>query len=132
MKINTKAKGTKAERDLFHLFWNNGWACVRSAGSGSNRYPSPDLIASNGIRTVAIEVKILANNSKYFPKKEITQLKTFSRMFNAEPWVSVKFNSDPWIFVPIDKLVESDNSFVLTSKTAKEIGKNSDEFLNLV
>lgn len=131
MRINTKAKGSNAERELFKMFWNSGWACVRSAGSGSNRYPSPDLLAANGIRMVAIEVKILADMSKYFPKKEISELKTFARLFGAEPWVCVKFGSEKWSFVKVDDLVPSENSFVLSLARSKEVGFDFDRFVSM-
>ena len=52
--VNRKAKGTKGERELVKFFNNSGWACIRIAGSGSSRYPSPDILAGNAIRRLAI------------------------------------------------------------------------------
>ena len=33
--MSTKSKGTNAERELIHNLWANGYAAIRSAGSGS-------------------------------------------------------------------------------------------------
>ena len=54
---NKKKKGTDAERDLIHIFWKNGWAAVRIAGSGSMKYPSPDILAGKNGTLYAIECK---------------------------------------------------------------------------
>jgi Holliday junction resolvase - archaeal type len=43
-----KSKGSKAERDLIHLFWSKGFAAMRAAGSGSSQHPSPDILAGDG------------------------------------------------------------------------------------
>ena len=59
-----KSKGTRGERELFHLFWNNQWGCIRTAGSGSTPLPAPDLLASKKNRYLAIECKVLKNNIK--------------------------------------------------------------------
>ena len=75
--MSTKGKGTRAERELFHMFWETGsFIGVRSAGSGSTPIPNPDLIVGNGEKTFAIECKALKSGSKYFPKKEIDELRS--------------------------------------------------------
>ena len=38
--MSLKSKGSNAERQLLHMFWDAGWACLRSAGSGSMNHPS--------------------------------------------------------------------------------------------
>jgi Holliday junction resolvase len=55
---NAKAKGSKGERELVAFFNENGWNCVRIAGSGSSKYPCPDILAGNAIRRLAIECKV--------------------------------------------------------------------------
>ena len=44
-----KSKGTRAERELLHLFWENEWACMRSAGSGSTTQNSPGTSTTQGL-----------------------------------------------------------------------------------
>ena len=75
--MSSKSKGTKAERELLHLFWAKEWATIRSAGSGSMKYPGPDLIASNKARVLAIECKSTKKNKQYLEEYDIKQLKDF-------------------------------------------------------
>lgn len=102
---NKKAKGTAGENELIHLFWSvENWVCVRVAGSGSNKYPSPDILASNGDRKLVIEVKVINSIKKYFSKKQILDLELFGTKFGAEPWVGIKFEHNEWYFLPISEL----------------------------
>ncbi len=121
----SKVKGSRAERELFHMLWDHGWAVVRSAGSGSTPLPSPDLITSNGKRVIAIECKAVKNTSKHFPKEEIDELTKFSTMFGAEPHIGVRFDNIGWFFLHINDLhkTESEN-YSITLKLAREKGKD--------
>jgi Holliday junction resolvase len=125
--MNAKGKGTNAERDLVHRFWAAGWACFRAAGSGSNQYPTPDLIAGNNLRKLAIEVKITSADRQYFGKKEIDELKQFGALFGAEPWVAVKFSRAEWVFLPTEDLEETEKSFVLSKAVAGRRGHGFEE-----
>ena len=73
--MNTKAKGTKGERELIHFFHEYSWSAIRVAGSGSSKYPSPDVLAGNALRKIAIECKVTKDTKKYFPKVEIEHVK---------------------------------------------------------
>ncbi len=127
--MNAKGKGTNAERDLVHKFWAAGWACFRAAGSGSNQYPTPDLIAGNNLRKLAIEVKITAFDRQYFDKKEIEELRQFGALFGAEPWVAVKFSRTEWVFLPTEDLEETPKSFVLSREVAERRGHKFEELI---
>ena len=116
----SKVKGSNAERDLIKKFWGEGWAAIRSAGSGSMHFPSPDILAGNKIRRLAIEVKSTKDNKKYFPKEEIKQLINFSSYFGAEPWVAVKFSREDWVFVNPEDLDETDSNYVLKKNSHKK------------
>ncbi|MFA5888602.1 MAG: Holliday junction resolvase Hjc, partial [Candidatus Nanoarchaeia archaeon] len=95
-RIGTKRKGTKAERELFHLFWESGWGCARVAGSGSTQRPSSDLVAANKEqkRLLAIECKAIGDNAKYFEPEELEQLAQFAAFMGAEPWFAMRFNRE--------------------------------------
>jgi len=127
--MGIKSKGSNAERELVHMFWSTGiWAAHRIAGSGSSKYPSPDLIASNNIRRLAIEVKC-SKASVYIPKDEIEALKEFSSMFGAEPWVAVKFDRTEWHFVSLDDMHETGNNFAVSKELIKMKGMLFEEFV---
>ncbi len=133
---NKKAKGTLTENELLHTFWDNNWVCVRVAGSGSTKYPAPDILASNGFRKIVMEVKMVNETKKYFPKKEIEDLEFFAQKFGATSWIGVKFIQAQWFFIPTSELkqTKSENFAIdiITMKrkgfTFKEmIGENQNE-----
>ena len=95
----SKVKGTRVERELFHMFWNHDWGCVRTAGSGSTPLPAPDLLAGNGHRKLAIECKATGELRQYLTVKEVSELVEFSRKFGAEPWIAVRFDRKDWFFI---------------------------------
>lgn len=130
--MSRKGKGINAERELIHLFWGSGWAAVRIAGSGSSRYPSADIIASNVKRKLAIEVKTTKAQNKYFTQEEIAQFKQFSNLFGAEPLLAVKFKSLPWFFLKISDLSQSGKNLVISAKDINKQGKTFDELINSV
>lgn len=126
----SKKKGTRAERELFHLLWESQWAVVRSAGSGSTQKPSPDLITSNGKRILAIECKSIKTLKKYFCQEEILQLNKFSKGFGAEPWIGIRFDKKGWFFVPLNKLPQSKGqSFSISWDFAQKQGISFEELI---
>ncbi len=102
--MSAKSRGTNAERDLIHRFWAAGWAAMRAAGSGSSQYPSPDVVASNNVRKLALECKLTTATRKHFPKEEIDELRYFAERFGAEPWVAIKFFRKEWMFFSLEDL----------------------------
>ncbi|MFC1741214.1 Holliday junction resolvase Hjc [Nanoarchaeota archaeon] len=117
--MSLKSKGIGAERELIHLFWNNGWSACRVAGSGSTKYPAPDVIAGNNVRKVAIECKATRDIRQHFSRKEIEELKEFSGLFGAEPWVGVRFDRLKWYFVTMDDLNENEGGYSISLQNAK-------------
>jgi len=123
-----KQKGSNAERDIVHLFWaKKPWVAHRIAGSGSSKYPSPDIIASNNLRRLAIEAKSTRKNSVYIPKEEIDALKEFAVMFGAEPWVAVRFPRQDFYFLNIEDMKETESSYCINTELAKMKGLLFDE-----
>ena len=127
--MNKKAKGTKGERELVKLFNENNWSCVRIAGSGSSRYPSPDILAGNAMRRVAIECKVTKDNKKYFQNAEIKQLQTFSQRFGAESWVGIKFPNEPWYFLTLEDLEDTGSCWAISVQLAKRRGLLIEELM---
>lgn len=117
-----KSKGSAAERDLIHKFWGIGWGAVRVAGSGSTKFPAPDILVGGIGRVLAIEVKATKDKKKYFPKEEIDNLNYFSRKFGAEAWVVIKFDRVNYYFINTEDLEETTNSYVGSLDLAKRRG----------
>ena len=128
--MSLKSKGINAERELVHMFWSKDWACLRIAGSGSSRYPSPDILAGNKLRRLAIECKITKDQKKYFEKKEINALKKFAEIFGAEPWVAIKFKGHEWYFISLEDLTETEKCFVADVKKATNKGLLFEEIIS--
>lgn len=114
---NQKKKGSDAERELIHLFWKNEWAAARIAGSGSMKYPSPDIIAGKTGTLYVIECKTTKLKSQYFEKKEINELKEFSKIIIAIPYTAVKFQKEEWRFYPLINLKETEKNYVVNTKS---------------
>lgn len=128
-RINTKAKGSTAERELIHMFWDNGWAAMRAAGSGSTRHPSPDIIAGNARRKIAMECKITAGKYQYLTKKEIDELERFCQMFGCEGYAAVKFSGHDWFFLVLEDLKETGGGFSITPDQSVSKGLLFDELI---
>lgn len=127
--MNQKAKGSKGERELIRFFNENGWSAIRAAGSGSSRFPSPDILAGNAQRRVAIECKVTKEQKKYFSDDEINQLKVFSEKFGAESWIGVKFPNDPWYFLMLEDLERTGIMWMVSLEAAKRKGLTSEELI---
>ncbi len=127
--MNRKAKGTKGERELVKFFNENNWSCIRVAGSGSSKYPSPDILAGNAIRRVAIECKVTKDKKKYFTDIEIAQLQEFSQKFGAESWVGVRFPDEPWYFLTLEDLESSGKHWCASLEIAKRRGLLAEELV---
>lgn len=127
--MNKKAKGSNAERELIKMFWDNGFAAMRAAGSGSTSFPSPDIIAGNRIRRLAIECKTTRELKKYLSIEDIEQIKTFSVLFGAEPWIGVRFNILRWYFLSLEDLTKTASGYVITICDAKNKGLLFEELI---
>lgn len=125
--MNQKAKGSKGERELIRFFNENGWSAIRAAGSGSSRFPSPDILAGNAQRRVAVECKVTKEQKKYFSDDEINQLKVFSEKFGAESWIGVKFPNDPWYFLMPEDLEKTGIMWMVSLEAAKRKGLTFEE-----
>ena len=113
-----KIKGAEAERELVSMLWGSNWAAVRAAGSGVSRFYCPDVIASNGTKTIAFECKSTKHKYQYFEPQQIKDLQEFAKVFKAEPVLAVKFSAE-WKFFGIEDLEQTKNNLVVTSDSTK-------------
>jgi len=129
--MNTKAKGSNAERELIHLLWNKGWAAVRVAGSGSSSYPSPDLLASNATRVIAVECKSSGELNRHVPQYQVDDLIAFAQRFGAEPWIGTRFDDMKWAFFSPEDLKKTGTGFSVSVRMVKEKGLTFEQLLGL-
>jgi len=121
-------KGVRFERQLLHKLWDNGFAAIRSPASGAISYPVPDIIAGNGKRFLAIEVKMRKSLPLYLKRQEIKELVMFSTLFGAEPFVAIKILKSDWRFVSVSKLKETNKGY----KVDEEVYNLSIDFNELI
>ncbi|MBS3111872.1 Holliday junction resolvase [Candidatus Woesearchaeota archaeon] len=119
-----KEKGSRAERELVHKFYDTyPWIALRAPGSGSTPLPSPDVLATNTKRYLAIECKSIKSKQKTFKPEEIEQLLEFSKRFGAEPWIGIKFNHKGWFFIKPEEIKQTkQNNYSITLNLVEEKG----------
>ena len=127
--MNRKAKGINAERELVKKFWDNEWAAMRAPASGASRFPSPDVIAGNCIRRLAIECKSTADKTQYLSESQMNELKKFCDIFGAEPWIGVRFDKQGWFFLSLDALVQTQKGYKMSLTEAKLLSLSFEEMI---
>ncbi len=120
----SKKKGSRTERELVHMFFENGWVAVRAAGSGSMPLPCPDILAGCSGRILAIECKSAKDDYIYLTKEEVSELNGFSKRIGGEAWIGVRFNNRDWAFLRAGKLKSSGKHFAVNSRLAERKGIN--------
>jgi holliday junction resolvase Hjr len=127
--MSHKSKGTAAERDLIHMFWAKGWAAIRSAGSGSMKYASPDLLVGKGGRRLVIEAKLTSSSKKYISKDDVDQLLYFADIFAGEAWFAIKFPKTPWYFLTPEDLEDTGKHLAMSMKLAELRGLSFEDLI---
>jgi len=126
----SKAKGSRTERELLHLFWDHKFWCIRVAGSGSMPLPCPDLLAGKKGRSIAVECKSSKKNSAAISKEQVEELMQFAKGFGAESWIGVRFDNMDWYFVHPKDLPKNDNkAHYLSRKFVQKKGLHFKEFI---
>ena len=126
---NNKAKGSKAERELFQKFIDdNRYRVVRVAGSGTMDNADCDLIAGRKGYKYSIEVKSSKRPVKYISKDQLNRFIIFSEIFGLEPVVALRFNREGWLFVNPKDFRDSGKNWAINLKEAKEKGKKFAQF----
>lgn len=126
-----KSKGSRTERELLHMFFDNGWSCIRTAGSGSTTELSTDLIAGRKGRVLAIECKSSRRDIKrYLQREQINGLKKFSKTFGAEAWIGMRYDNEDWWFLNPNDLGKTKNNVLCVNlKLAKQKGVKFEELI---
>jgi len=126
---NNKAKGSKAERELYQKFVENNFRAVRVAGSGTMENADCDLIAGKSRqRKYAIEVKSSKKPTKYISKSQINNFLVFSEIFGLKPVIALRFSREGWLFVEPKHMRETINNWAITLDEARKKGKRFAQF----
>ena len=128
--MNLKGKGIAAERELIHLLWKQGFAAVRVASSGSSRYPSCDILASNGVKTFCFECKSIKGKSRYIEKGEIDEFLSFSASFGGMPFIAARFSATQWHFLSMDDIPQTTKAYCISRDLIKQKGLLLEELLS--
>ncbi|PIU75606.1 Holliday junction resolvase [Candidatus Pacearchaeota archaeon CG06_land_8_20_14_3_00_35_12] len=127
--MGNKEKGSAAERELLHMLWREGFACVRVAGSGSTTELSCDLIAGKKTRKYAIECKTCKESKRYLNSEQIQELLKFSEILGLSPIVAVKFNHKGWWFIEPEKLENTGKGLAISAEDISEKGISFENFV---
>ena len=121
--MGAKQKGSNAERELIHLFWaTKVWTACRVAGSGSMKYPAPDIIANKAGVNLAIECKATSSKYQYLERREVDELVEYAKTAGARPLIAVRFDRSPWRFLNPFDLEKTAQNFVVTPELAVRRG----------
>jgi holliday junction resolvase Hjr len=128
-----KAKGSKAERELYQIFVDNHYRAVRVAGSGTMENADCDLIAGKKIQKgkggkYAIEVKSSKKTTKYITKEQIDNFMVFSEIFGLKPVVALRFNREGWFFFHPKHMSDSGKNWGMKLEDARKKGKRFAQF----
>lgn len=116
-------KGMQQERNLVRYLNNKGYTAVRVAGSGAGtKRPTPDILASDGNKCYAIELKSSSKDLIYIDKNQVNGLKEFSYSFGAIPLLCVNFTYMDYYFISINRLTLSKG---LNYKISRQEAKNN-------
>ena len=124
-----KKRGSNAERELLHLLSQKGFSVVRVAGSGMIAEAACDLLAGNGKKKYAIEVKISSNSKKYLRKEQISELVKFSKNFGLNPLIAIKFLRKGWFFIKPDKLDKTEKGLAISFFDIIKKGRSFNNFI---
>lgn len=131
--MSKKSRGINAERELVHKFWSNGFIAMRAPGSGSIKYPCPDILVGNPLRKLAIECKTTRSDKQYISSGQIGDLDRFAKIFSAEPWVAVKFKGNEWLFISLEDLNQTKaNNYGIKLEEARTKGLLFEELIQKI
>lgn len=118
-------KGASAERELMRLFAQNGFAVARSAGSGKNQLPTPDLIALKNGRHLSVECKAWRAKYLSISSVQMNDLKKWEGLSGGETFIAWKFPNKGWFFLKIEDFNMKKN-YTISFEKAQKVGKTLD------
>ena len=129
--MGASQKGDRRERELVNLLDDAGFAVMRAPSSGSaTTRELPDVLAGDGERFYAIEVKSSAERPIYLTGEEVEALIFFARNFGAKARIGVRFDREAWYFFHPAELHTTDGgNYRVKKETALAEGEPFDRFV---
>jgi Holliday junction resolvase len=108
--MSASDKGSRRERELVNKLDEKGFAVMRAPASGSaTDRDLPDVLAGDGERFYAIEVKSSNGDPIYIDSEEIDSLQYFAEGFGAKSKIAVRFDKMEWAFFSPKDLYRTDS-----------------------
>lgn len=124
-----KKKGSNAERELLFLFFENGYAAARVAGSGSSKLPSPDIIIIKKNKGYAIECKTKSGEYLNIKEEQIKELETWESLSGNKAYIAWRLSKNNWYFIHYKKMKKTKKAYSIKKEDIKEKGKIFTEFI---
>jgi len=108
-------KGSRAERELMHLFSEKGYSVIRSAGSGVG-FPTPDILVFKGPFQYAFECKSWHAGELSLEKEKVQELKSWEQntgMRTMVAWRVQGSGEKGWMFIELKHLRERGKSYTI-------------------
>ncbi len=121
-------KGARAERELLHTFYDNGWSVIRSSGSGVNAL-SPDVIFLKDREALCIECKAWERGSLSLDPEQFEKLVVWEKNTSFPTYVAWRMNGKGWFFIRLDEFKRTEKNFTVTMKRTIEINRRMDSIL---
>ena len=99
------------------MFWDSGFGVIRAPTSGgATDRALPDIVAGNGSKYYAIEVKAKKQLPVYIRPEQVEELKEFSRRFGAKSLIAIKLPYKEWVFVFVNELTKNSKYYKVGKK----------------
>ncbi len=123
-------RGARAERELLGIFNDNGWAVIRSSGSGVNAL-SPDVVAIKNKVGVACECKFWDRGSISIEPEQFEKLLEWEGRSSSHTFVAWKVKNRGWLFIKTGEFTKGEKNYNVTMKRAFEINREIGAILAL-
>ena len=117
-------KGANAERELLRIIYNNGFGCVRIAGSGATILPSPDIVALSPNKKISFECKAWNSNYLNVSIEQMTELIKWGEISGTEVFVAWKIPQKGWFFLKPEHFNKKAKSYAISKKQAFKSSQN--------
>ena len=115
-------RGARAERELLGIFNDNGWAVIRSSGSGVNAL-SPDVVAIKNKVGIAFECKSWAKSSLSIQPEQFEKIREWEGRSASHTFVAWKVKNRGWLFIKTGEFTKGEKNYNVTMRHAFEINR---------